>query len=350
MNPSAAFQDSAHGLLSWLLDSRSETLDREGAHRPLALAQHLACCYRERGVPPPRGTPLEVTTPPWVAETYLREDRAYRARVAALCGFIQEELGGFLRHAYLHGSLATRDYAPGWSDVDTFLVLRQETVTDDVRLLECRRRCLKAWPFFLAICPLQHHGFIVATEADLSSYSSHYLPPPVLDEALNLLPAQGTIRFHLRSEDAGAMASLRERCSALREAASEGVLRHHPRNGVYLMAGYRNAQDGMQQLFSLLGYAMTVPAYVMDACGRPCYKRESFAAVRPLFSVEAWSLIERASAIRAQWPGREGVAYHGNAIPAWVQAILGPDYFDDALRLLDEAVAAAERRPLVKAV
>ena len=301
-------------------------------------------------MPQPSGTPLRVAARPWIHEAYLAEDRDYRARVAALCGFVREELAGFLSHAYLHGSLATLDYEPGWSDVDAFLVLRQETVTDGARLLEFRRRCVEAWPLFLAVCPLQHHGFMVATEADLLDYPSHYLPVPALEQALGLLPDQGPSRFYLRAEDAGAAANLLERSQALREAVQEGALRHHPRDGVYLLARYRNAQDGMQQLFSLLGYAMTVPAYVMDGCGQPCYKRESFAAARPHFSEETWTFLQRASAIRKEWSRKEGVAYRGNAIPAWVQAMLGPDYFEAASRLLEEAVAAVQRGQSVKAL
>jgi hypothetical protein len=342
-------QDSLHDLLSWFLDPRSRVLDQEGEHRPAALAGHLACSVRALEAAPPAGTAVVKVGRPFDATAYVREDPAYRRMVVALCRFIQERLRLFVTQAYLHGSLATLDYAAGWSDVDTFLVIRRSVVTDAAALLELRRLCLEAWPLFRRICPLQHHGFIIASEPDLGSYPSQYLPPPVFDAALALLPDQPPLRLFVRPGDSGALHSLVERRQALQRAVREGVLKHHPNEGVYLQAGYRNADNGMIQLFSLLGYLMTVPAYVLDARGRACYKKSSFARARDCFSDAAWAVIERASAVRAAWPEREGVSYAGNAVPEWVRRLLGPDYFEDALRVLEEAVAAASPQASVEA-
>jgi hypothetical protein len=331
-------QDSVHGLLTWFLDIRSRMLDGEGDHRPSAMAAHLACCHRmwEPGVVPAEA-PAVHTGGDFDPEAYAAEDRPFRLRVVALCAFIADRLRPFLSHAYLHGSLATRDYAAGWSDVDTLLVIRRSAVTDRAALLELRRCCLEAWPLFLQVCPLQHHGFIIATEDDLAAYPSHYLPPAVLESALTVI-ADGPLRLVPRSEQAGARRSLMERRDAVRDAVREGTLKHHPRNGVCLQSGYRNADDGMQQLFSLLGYLMTVPAYVLDALGRACHKRDSFVRARPILSPASWSIIDRISSVRAEWPQREGVAYNGNRIPDWVQNRLGAAYFEDALQVLEDAL------------
>jgi hypothetical protein len=197
-------------------------------------------------------------------------------------------------------------------------------------------------PLFLRVCPLQHHGFIIATEQDLASYPSAYLPAAVFDAALSLLPNQPSLQLFPRAGPSATFRGLAERRDALRAAVESGVLRHHPKDGVYLQAGYRNAGDGMLQLFSLLGYLMTVPAYVLDARGQACHKRESFVQARKYFSNAAWSVIERASAVRAAWPERQGVTYTGNAIPQWIRDMLGPDYFEGALRVLEEAVIGAD--------
>ncbi len=335
-------QDSLHGLLTWFLDVRSRVLDLEGEHRPASIAAHLSCSYEAWGGPAPSSAESVLKAgQPFAPDRYMRKDSDYRATVVALCEFIQQQLRPYLTHAFLHGSLATRDYARGWSDVDTFLVIRKSVATNGDALIELRRACAAAWPLFLSVCPLQHHGFIIATEQDLASYPSTYLPAAVFDAALSLLPGQPPLRLFPRSGHSGAFRGLVERRDAVRVAVESGVLRHHPKDGVYLQAGYRNAGDGMLQLFSLLGYLMTVPAYVMDARGEPCHKRESFVRGRRCFSNAAWSVIDRSSAIRAAWPEQHGVAYTGNAIPQWVRDMLGPDYFEDALRLLEEAVVGA---------
>jgi len=345
---SPRLQDSLHGLLTWFLDVRSHGLDREGEHRPAVIAAHLACCYGAwEGDVASGADPVTKTGSPVSPDQYVRDDSEYRARVMALCGFIQRRLHPYLTHAYLHGSLSTQDYARGWSDVDTFIVIKQSVAVSSTLLVELRRACFEAWPLFLSICPLQHHGFIVATERDVSSYPSSYLPPTVIDSALSLLPGQQPLRFIPRGGPSGTLRGLVQRRGALRAAVESGVLRHHPKDGVYLEAAYGNAENGMLQLFSLLGYLMTVPAYVLDARGQACYKRESFVHARELFSDGAWSVIERATAIRARWPELEGLTYTGNTIPVWVREMLGPDYFNDALRVLEEAVAGVTSSEVV---
>jgi hypothetical protein len=338
-----AFQNSTHALLTWFLDPRSKVLDLEGAHRPAAVAVHIASCYRELGTPAPAGVAVEKRGLAYDGRAYRREDRDFRRLVAELLEFVEQRMAPHLTHFFLHGSLATLDYAKGWSDVDSFMVIRQQTGQSAAELLDLRRLCLESWNLFLRICPLQHHGYILAVEGELLRYPSHYLPPPVFDHALATLPGQTPVRFHVVPGEGSALRSLVDRRDALREALRDGVLRHHPRDGVYLEARYRNAHDAMGQLFALLGYVMTVPAFLMDALGRPCHKRDSFAQARPLISKEAWEVVDKATEVRRAWGLKEGNVYRGNAIPAWIPPILGPDYFEASLCLLEEAVVLAER-------
>ena len=347
MSPvSLSFQNSLHGLLTWFLDPRSQTLDKEGAHRPAALASHIASGYRELGKPAsPAGEAVSKTGRPYDRSRYIAEDGAYRQKIAELLDFAQKRLSPHLTHFFLHGSLATLDYAKGWSDVDTLLVLRDETVTDGKRLLEFRALCLESWELFLKICPLQHHGFILSTQSELLRYPSHTMPPPVLEESLAILPGQGAVRFHVSPGEGGALRSLKERRDSLKEALQDGVLRHHPKEGVYLETRYRNAQNGMGQLFALLGYVMTVPAFLMDAVGSPCYKRDSFARAKSFFPSGAWEIVKKSTAVREEWGQRESTSYRGNAIPQWLQQLLGPDYIEASHKFLEEAVTIAEKAP-----
>jgi hypothetical protein len=337
MEQSSRFQDSLHATLTWFLDQRSTVLDTEGDHRPRALASHLACCYRQLGRLRPEDGSVVKSSTRFDARAYLLDDHSFRRRVVDLCDAVRRLEGEFITQFYLHGSLATLDYEKGWSDVDTFMVIKQEVVTDEARLHALRQRCLEAWPLFLAIAPLQHHGFIVATEEDLVSYPSHYLPLPVFDHALSVLDSPPAV-FRLRPVTSGSMRSLTDRRDALTEAVSTGILKHHPRNGVYLQGAFRNADDAMGQLHALLDYVMLVPAVFLDAIGESCYKRESFARARSYFSDAAWDIIDRATEIRRTWPVAEGLSFKGNAVPAWLQDILGPDYLQSAWQLLDEAV------------
>jgi hypothetical protein len=346
VDQSSQFQDSLHAMLMWFLDPRSAVLDSEGDHRPRALASHLSCCYRQMGALRPAGVPVVKSPSRFDVDAYLSDDRDFRRCIVDLCSHLRRLEGEFIVQFYLHGSMATLDYEKGWSDVDTFMVVKQEVVTDERRLNLLRQHCVEAWPLVLAIAPLQHHGFIVVTEEDLACYPSHYLPLPVLDHALSVLDGPAPV-FRLRPVSNGSFGSLTDRRDALAEAVHTGVLKHHPKKGVCLQGGFRNADDAMAQLHALLDYLMLVPAVFLDAIGEPCYKRESFARARPYFSAQAWSIIDRATQIRRAWPVAEGQRYICNAVPIWLQQMLGPHYFEDGLRLLDEAVFHAS--PSVRA-
>ena len=338
------FQDNLRNLLTWFLDPRSRVLDQEGAHRPEALAGHIAAAYAYL-----RHTPSAVMSmeknPPIIPPRYFAQDREYRAPVNALYHLTNGALAPFISHGYLHGSLATEDYKKGWSDLDTFMVVRDETVRDARALLSLRKICLDAWPLFLAVTPLQHHGFIIATEYDISAYPTGLLPPSVLDSAWGMKKDQPPVRFRPRvaSGRNHAREGLVARRAVLAQTLETGVYRHPPKDGVYLLSEFRNGENAMQQLFAYLGYLMTVPAYVLDAIGAGCAKRESFAKARPLFSAAAWTAIEKASMIRNAWPEKEGIAYRGNAIPAWTREMLGTDFLRESMICMDEACAVAAR-------
>jgi len=200
---------------------------------------------------------------------------------------------------------------------------------------------MEIWPVFRQITPLQHHGLIVAAEPDLADYASSYLPLAVFDHTLNLLDDQPLLTLRPRPGNAGGVGGLIGRRDVLREAVRTGIFKHHPLEGRYLMSHFQNADDSMFQLFCLLGYVMTVPAYYMDATGRGCYKGDSFARARPEISDTAWAIVDRASRIRTLWAEKEGTAYTGNAVPGWLRDILGPEYIADALRLIEEVIEKA---------
>ncbi len=336
-----AFQDKLRNLLAWFLDVRSGLLDNEGEHRPWELADHIACDYRNLKVSSDNTERVVKAVQP-ISHEYFEEDRDYRLPIKKLYELVNGELSEYLTHFYLHGSLATGDYKKGWSDLDTLMIVKKEAVTDPRKLLELRKFCFAAWPLFLQITPLQHHGFIVVTEFDLVSYTSRLLPPSVLDTALALKEGRSELELSLRKDHSSSYELLEHRLMIARDAVETGIFKYHPKDGVYLLSGFRNAENAMYQLFSFLGNVMIAPAYFLDALGRGCYKKQSFDIARPYFSKKAWSLVKKATQIRALWPEKEGLAYRGNAVPQWVREILDKNYFEECLFLWEEAVTKAK--------
>ena len=277
-----------------------------------------------------------------ITQEYFKEDKDYRSPIKKLYELVNGELSEYITHFYLHGSLATGDYKKGWSDLDTLMIVKKEVLIDPHKLLELRKICYSAWPLFLQITPFQHHGFIIATEFDLASYSSRLLPPSVLDTALSLKEGFSELVLLLRKDRESSFELLEHRYKISRDALETGIFKYHPKDGIYLLSRYRNADNVMYQLFSFLGNIMVAPAYFLDAIGRSSNKKQSFDIARPLFSQKAWSLIDRATRIRSLWPEKEGLAYRGNSVPKWVREVLGENYFDDNYSLWNEVVTRAK--------
>ena len=327
-----SFQDALLQNLYWFLHPQSLCLDATGAHVVAQVAEMLAASYRQLSFPP---QPLETVVkyvPPLAEADYLAADAQYRQPVMDLARFAQSRLVPYLSHLFLHGSLATLDYCRGWSDADTFLIVSRDTATDPRRLVELRSLLHESYSYLTAIDPLQHHGFIVATEIDLACYPTAHLPPVVLDTATSLLPGREEIVFQCRDCVDEIRGAIQSRVVLFRDAVTTGEFRHHARNKVYLQARWRNAHDAMYQLKYFLAVIMMQPVYYLEAESQACSKRDSFDLCRPLFP-EYWDIIERASAVRRLWPERESHPFQSNTVPAWVRTVIGEDYFERGFAL-----------------
>ncbi len=337
------------GTLSWYLDVRSKTLDLEGEHRVRAIGQHIASSY---GVIPTAlslESPLVINPMPFVAKTYLSQDRKYLQPIVELYEFINCHMQGLVSQVILLSSLATLDYSRGWSDLDAFMVIKDSTVRDGKKLHQLRALCFQVWRFFQKITPLQHHGFIIVSESDLATFDNSIMPLPAFKGSISLLDRTSAgeslnLKFNLQPSTLGSYLSLKQRADSLREALHKGELRHHPYKGHYLKLNYENAENSMYQLFCMLGYVMTVPAYLLEGLGQSCYKGDSFELARRYFSDSAWIIVDKASEIRRLWQEREYGTYKLNAIPNWVRQTLGPHFIQESLALIDEALQHLKSR------
>ena len=119
----------------------------------------------------------------WSIDDYRKADLRYLRPLKKLKDYANNNLKQHLSGFYLHGSLATRDYIKGWSDIDTLAIVSKETIENPKHLLKLRKRMYHMRYFFYKIDPLQHHGSIVVSEYDLSNYCQPYFPIPVFNYA-----------------------------------------------------------------------------------------------------------------------------------------------------------------------
>lgn len=267
---------------------------------------------------------------PYVSNHYNNKKNQYLKPVDDLKKYVQTHLKEHLIDFIIHGSISTLDYSKGWSDLDTLVIFKSESLKDSQKILKIRKIMIDGYRYLLNIDPLQHHGFILSTEKDLSGIGNLPLPLEVINYSKSLL-GKKSISISCKKSSNLAVYHLQDIAKLLLVSSKTSFLDHHRLNGEALYENYKN-ENCMYQMKYFLSIIMTLPSYFLNAIGSPCYKLESFDLVRDKF-IDEWEIIEKASLIRAMWPQKESYPYKSNFIPFWLRNILGSNYFSRASSL-----------------
>lgn len=317
-------------LLTWFLSRKSLHLDQEGPWIVSLLAKSISFSYQ--ALPSAEFDLQNVTLSidKLEQQDYQGEDTQYLEPILKLQHFVNSQIKNNVVDFLVHGSLSTLDYAKGWSDLDTLVIINNETLKDPQTLIELREKLITAYDYLLKIDPLQHHGFIYCTEFDLNQYLSHCMPIEVIKESKSLIK-NTQLSIHHKREQQAMVRFFKQKIVLLKNTFEEGVLRHHAYDGKYLLDNFEDT-DTMYQMKYFLSTVMSLPIFFLDAIGEPCYKKESFEQVKSYFGHE-WEIIVKASNIRSKWPMIEAHPYQGNKIPHWLCEELGDSYFERAYTL-----------------
>ena len=152
----------------------------------------------------------------------------YLRPVSGLHAFAERAMKPFVAGLYLHGSLATLDFACDYSDFDTLVVVRREVVRDSERLLRFLPVYRRSMCFLFEFDPLQHHAHILLTEIDLESYSDTLFPLEVLDHARSLGGEWEPLRVRRRNSGADSPPGVRACLRGIRPAGRGGLSAGQP--------------------------------------------------------------------------------------------------------------------------
>jgi hypothetical protein len=336
-------QISFRQMLTWFLSKKSLCLDDEGSWVVAMIAKSISLSYKTLTKAEVTLKTLDIEIDIVNEKDYLSQDADYLKPILQLRDFVNLHIKEYVVDFLVHGSMSTLDYSIGWSDLDTLVVVKSETIENSKKLIDFRKEILYAQDFLYKIDPLQHHGFIYCSEFDLSQYLSHCMPVEVLQESKSLIRKSKLSIKHNRSK-LEARYFFDQKVALFKQAYEEGVLAHHKINDRYLQENYADINT-MYQMKYFLSVLMSLPALYLDALGMPCYKKDSFDIVRKNFGNE-WEIIEKASAIRSKWHNCEPHSYVGNRIPEWLQKDLGDLYFDRAYlisKIMSEKLGNIER-------
>lgn len=273
-------------------------------------------------------------------EEYLSHDPKFLKPVINLKRFVEKHIRDALVDYYIHGSIATLDYVKGWSDVDTLMIIKKDTIAKPKDLLRLRTYAYESTKYFYHIDPLQHHGHFVLTDIDLLYYPQSYFPLLLFDYSLSFFNNEEIIIYE-RDCEMERLNILWNTCHYFREK----YVVNKPITDIF-------------ELKMFLHILQLLPIAYLQANEQYCYKKYSFDSVKKEFSKKKWSIIEKATKIRSKWqykgifnsiPMREMFVRMPNPkiyfmlnhainrrIPKGVDDIFGKNYYEDALQLAEQ--------------
>ena len=216
--------------------------------------------------------------------SYKKADFGYVKALGELKDYANKNLRQHLSGFYLHGSLSTKDYIKGWSDVDTLSVVSRETIEDPDALLALRDKLYFTKHFCYRIDPLQHHGSTVISDYDLSSYCQAYFPVKIFEYSKSFFKDDTISRFNARDFSSEALKNLFWFVNYFRKLKIE-----------------KRARLGSYDSKTLLHSITLFPTLYLQAKGILTYKKFSFGIAKKEFKKSDWEVIEKASSIRSDW-------------------------------------------------
>lgn len=322
-----------HQSIAWFFSKKSLYLDNEGPWAVEMMAKVIIDLYHSLPTANHDGTEIEINIQEINKEEYSITDKGYLQPLFDLENYTKKELNRYFVDFLVHGSFATRDYSRGWSDLDTYLILNDRVFQDPYEIISLRDKLLVASKYLYKIDPLQHHGFIFATEYDTKNYFSHCLPVDVLKKSKSLIGNSKLNVKELRSTK-DTLNFLQNKNKFFKKCFEESAMIHHGRDNIYLLENF-SEREAMYQMKYFLSVLMSMPAFFLDALGKPVYKACSFEEAKKFFG-EEWEIIDVSSGIRNKWQHEELHPYQNNLIPDWLVDDLGGDYFKRAYKLTDK--------------
>lgn len=203
-----------------------------------------------------------------------------------------------IRSLLIHGSVATHDQSKGFSDLDTAVLIRDDTLSSPEGMMGLRSIMSKIICCTLQHDPDMHHGPYLLWESRLNHYRNEVFPLLLYKYGMELVSNRGVLH-------AKPMEDRRTTCNAM--AALTGLLdRWRARSPIV-----RNRFE----IEWLMGSVMLLPAlYLQAKTGEFMYKKYTFELARRDFSESEWRPVEVATEIRRNLPKR-------TSPPAFVSAL-----------------------------
>jgi len=265
------------------------------------------------------------------------KDRIFKKKIYKIFIFLyKNKIQNYTKHFVVHGSIASNDYIKGWSDLDTFVVLKNEILFDVNKIISLRHILKIFYKKLISISKFQHHGLILFTELDLKNYLNGFLPIEALKKNFDIFQnSEILIRTAKRKRNLS-LQSLKERYRYLKDAQKTGLYKHHSLKGINLEVPLKVGRSQMYQLFCHIGFVLNIPILYFDATNRSIHKKKSFKKFyKEIKDSEITELIKKSEKVRKLWQIKNN---YKNDIPNWVIKILGENYMLESLFVIKKII------------
>lgn len=262
------------------------------------LVERYAYLKKERAALSPAVTTDIITVPTFDYGALAATNPAYHLIV-----FLRQKLRPIEKHIHsciIHGSYATQDAIPGWSDLDTMIILKDQVFDSADILRSVQKVFLKAGLLCYWIDPLAHHQLSFITEFDLGYYPQSFLPLPAYARGLRLFGPEH-IRFDVRDD-------------AVEQTTVMEKYRNRFKRKVARNAWSQNQYDWKNDL----AHAFLLPSLLLQTKGVYVYKKESFDLLPQFFPGIDQRPLKEAADLMKKWKVRNLVRY----LPPWLVTAL----------------------------
>lgn len=259
-----------------------------------------------------------------IDEALLNQENNHLANaIDAIQPAIDYSTGSF----YLFGSVATGDSVDGWSDIDSMLLVNDQVLSSPAALVELRQRILFINKKLIELDPLQHHGVLVQPIRLLDFYPDTSLPIKSLGPILG--DNKKTSLRYLEIQTGAKLRHLDDLLKRIQNYHAQGVMRHHPYQGEYLLDRYQNSQNAMYQLKYYLGLFTLLPSMVAGALDEESYKPTAINSVRAKLDESSRDWLNRITELRKNWDADQNYKFiRNNQIPPQVYEYVPENYFE----------------------
>lgn len=244
----------------------------------------ISSLYRDfSGARKPKGVAMKARCTELDFSAYPKGDFGYLEPVRGLEKFANEKLQEYLQDLHVHGSIATRDYVKGWSDLDTLAIIRKSTLENPRSLEKLRDLFYQSKEYFYRIDPLQHHGHMIIAETDLDYYCQTFFPLALFEYSRSVLGAK-SLNANVRS------------------SKKENIERLYSFMQYFKGLQLNNANSmGSYDLKFFFHAVSLFPTLYLQAKGIHVYKKFSFPMARKDFDKGLWKPVDEVTKIRKEW-------------------------------------------------